>query len=238
VTEQPARAAATRWESARVVGLSWPGPTAVILRLELAGRTEHRPGQHYVLRLTAADGYQALRSYSVASPPQDPALEFYIGRLEDGEVSGYLADAVEVGDLLEVRGPIGGWFAWDGETPAVGIGGGTGAVPLVAMLRHARARGRPDLFSLVVSARTADELPYGSELAASGARVILTRATGPDGRPAGRIGEHDLAPLVRTGATWYVCGSSGFVETVGRLLVDLGVTPTDIRVERFGPSGT
>jgi ferredoxin-NADP reductase len=238
VTEDPGRTAATRWDTARVVGVTRPGPSAVVLRLELAGRTEHRPGQHYVLRLTAADGYQASRSYSVASPPDDPALEFYIGRLADGEVSGYLADAVEVGDPLEVRGPIGGWFAWDGATPAVGIGGGTGAVPLVAMLRHARARGRPDLFSLVVSARTADELPYGPELTASGARVILTRAAGPDGRPAGRIAEDDLAPLVRVGVTWYVCGSSGFVETVGRLLVGLGVAPADIRVERFGPSGT
>ena len=119
-----------------------PNPGAVLLRVEVAGPHDHLPGQHYVFRLTAEDGYSASRSYSVASAPQQDALEFYVERLDDGEVSPYLADVVEPGDELELRGPIGGWFVWDGERPAVGVAGGTGVVPLVAMLRHARHLGR------------------------------------------------------------------------------------------------
>ena len=136
-----------------------PVADAVLLRLEVQGRTDHLPGQHYVFRLTAEDGYTASRSYSVASAPGDPLLEFYVERLDDGEVSTYLADVVEPGDELELRGPIGGWFVWEGERPAVGVAGGTGVVPLVAMLRHARDLGREDLVRLAVSARTADVAP-------------------------------------------------------------------------------
>src|SRR4051812_24803124 len=122
-----------------------PNPGAVLLRLEVEGRRQHLPGQHYVIRLTAEDGYSASRSYSVASAPGDPMLEFYVERLDDGEVSTFLADAVEVGDELELRGPIGGWFVWEADVPAVGVAGGTGVVPLVAMLRHARNLGRESL---------------------------------------------------------------------------------------------
>ena len=104
---------------------------------------DHLPGQHYVVRLTAPDGYVAQRSYSIASPPADPLVELFVERLDDGEVSGFLADVVQPGDELEVRGPIGGWFVWDGDSPAVGVAGGSGVVPLVAMLRHADRR-RPD----------------------------------------------------------------------------------------------
>lgn len=108
----------------------------VRLRLEVAGRVDHLPGQQYVIRLTAPDGYVAQRSYSVASAPADPLVELFVGRLKDGEVSTYLADVVVAGDRLEVRGPIGGWFTWGGDTPLVGVAGGNGVVPFVAMLRH------------------------------------------------------------------------------------------------------
>jgi ferredoxin-NADP reductase len=213
-----------------------PNPAAVLLRIEVTGRTQHLPGQHYVFRLTAEDGYSASRSYSVASAPSDPLLEFYVERLDDGEVSTYLADEVKPGDELELRGPIGGWFVWEGDVPAVGLAGGTGVVPLVAMLRHARDLGREDLLRLLVSARTLSDLPYREELA--GHRTVLTRAD-LDGRPAGRLSADDVAPLLadRPGATGYVCGSAGFAETASRLLVDLGVPPGDVRVERFGPTG-
>src|SRR5436305_5653291 len=137
-----------------------PHPMAVVLRLEVPDRVDHLPGQHYTIRLTADDGYVAQRSYSVASPASDPLLEFYIERLPDGEVSTFLADVVEPGDELEVRGPIGGWFVWDGVTPALLLGGGTGVVPLVAMIRHARDLDRLHLLRVAVSARTLAELPY------------------------------------------------------------------------------
>ncbi|MDQ1648673.1 MAG: hypothetical protein QOG60_730, partial [Frankiaceae bacterium] len=133
-------------------------PPAVVLRLEVPDRIDHLPGQHYVVRLTADDGYVAQRSYSLASSPDDPLIELYVERLDDGEVSTFLADVVEVGDELAVRGPIGGFFVWDATTPALGVGGGSGVVPLVAMLRHAQALGRADLLELVVAARTVSVL--------------------------------------------------------------------------------
>ena len=162
-----------------------------MLRLEVANRVDHLPGQHYVIRLTADDGYVAQRSYSIASAPADPLVELWIERLEDGEVSGYLADVVEPGDELAVRGPIGGWFVWDGTTPAAGVGGGSGAVPLVAMLRHAADVGRPELLRLAVSARTLADLPYPDELAAAGALIALSR-TDRDDRKAGRLTVDEL----------------------------------------------
>ena len=164
------------WCTGVVREVRHPHPAAVLLRIEVAGRTDHLPGQHYVFRLRAEDGYTASRSYSVASSPADPLLEFWVERLDDGEVSPHLADVVEVGDELELRGPIGGWFVWAGTTPAVGVAGGTGVVPLVAMLRHARDLGREDLLDLLVSARTLDDVPYREELAGAPA----------GGHPAGR----------------------------------------------------
>jgi ferredoxin-NADP reductase len=212
-----------------------PHPSAVLLRIEVTGRTRHLPGQHCVFRLTAEDGYTASRSYSVASAPGDPLLEFYVERLDDGEVSGYLADEVQVGDELDLRGPIGGWFVWEADVPAVGIAGGTGVVPLVAMLRYARQLGREDLLELLVSARTLDELPYHDEL--SGQRLVLSRAD-LGGRAAGRLAAADVLPLVAGDPQRaYVCGSAGFAETASRLVVELGVPASRVRVERFGPTG-
>jgi ferredoxin-NADP reductase len=224
------------WGTATVAEVDRPIPRSVRLRLDVADRMQHMPGQHYIVRLTAEDGYRAQRSYSVASAPGDPLVELLVERLEDGEVSMFLADVVQPGDQLEVRGPIGGWFVWDGAMPALLVGGGFGVVPLVAMLRTACDLGRTDLLRIAVSARTLDSLPYADELMAAGALVVLTRE--PYGeRPAGRLAAAELMPLWEPGQTAYVCGSARFAEAASQLLVDSGVPPSSVRVERFGPSG-
>ena len=176
------------WRTATVAGVRRPIQRSVELRLDVADRVDHVPGQHYVVRLTAEDGYTAQRSYSVASAPGDPLVELFVERLDDGEVSTFLADVVEPGDELEVRGPIGGWFVWDGETPALLLAGGYGVVPFIAMLRHAKALGREDLLRIAVSSRTMAELPYAEELLAAGALIVLTREAHGirPGRPADR----------------------------------------------------
>lgn len=225
-----------RWTTAAVREVMRPTDRAVILRLDVHDRIDHLPGQHYVVRLRAPDGYTAQRSYSVASPPSDPLVELWVERIPDGEVSPFLADEVAPGDELEVRGPIGGWFVWDAAMPAVGVAGGSGAVPLVAMLRHARALGRPDLLQLAVSARTIGDLPFPDELAAAGALIALSRSPRGD-RPAGRLTIDELRPLATCHETTFVCGSAGFAEFASQLLVGLGCASADVRVERFGPSG-
>jgi ferredoxin-NADP reductase len=224
------------WRTATVAGVRRPLQRSVQLRLDVADRVDHLPGQHYVVRLTAEDGYTAQRSYSVASAPGDPLVELFVERLDDGEVSTYLADVVEPGDELEVRGPIGGWFVWDGEPPALLVAGGFGVVPFVAMLRHARDLGRSDLLRVAVSSRTLEGLPYADEIVGAGALIVLTREAAGI-RPAGRLTAEDLVPLWEPGQTAYVCGSTPFAEAASQLLVGLGFPPADVRVERFGPSG-
>ena len=231
------RAPAGGWRTATVAGVRRPLARSVQLRLDVADRVDHLPGQHYVVRLTAEDGYTAQRSYSVASAPGDPLVELFVERLDDGEVSTYLADVVEPGDVLDVRGPIGGWFVWDGEEPALLVGGGSGVVPLVAMVRHAREIGRLDLLRVAVSARTLAELPYADELVAAGAVVVTTREAHGI-RPAARLTAMDLLPLWEPGQVAFVCGSTPFAEAASQLLVGMGVAPAAIRVERFGPSGS
>ncbi|TFV63021.1 oxidoreductase [Geodermatophilus sp. DF01-2] len=236
MTEPGRRAPSGGWRTATVAGVRRPVPRGVELRLDVADRVEHLAGQHYVVRLTAEDSYTAQRSYSVASAPGDPLVELFVERLDEGEVSTYLADVVEPGDELDVRGPIGGWFAWDGARPALLVGGGTGIVPLVAMVRTARELGRTDLLRIAVSTRTLAELPYAGELLAAGALVATTReAHGL--RTAGRLTAADLVPLCERGQTAYVCGSAGFAEAASQLLVGMGIPAADVRVERFGPSG-
>src|SRR3954453_4033086 len=221
------------WRTATVARVRRPIVASVELRLEGHARIAHLPGQHYVVRLTAEDGYTAQRSYSVASAPGDPLIELFVERLADGEVSTYLADVVEPGDELEVRGPIGGWFVWDGVRPALLVGGGTGVVPLVAMIRYARDLDRLDLLRVAASARTLAELPYAEELEAPGALVVLTReARGI--RAAARLTAMDLLPLWEPGQTGYVCGSAGFAETASQLLVELGMRAPAVRVGRAG----
>lgn len=208
---------------------------AVIIRLDVADRVEHLPGQHYVVRLTGEDGYRAQRSYSLTSPPSDPLIEMLVERLPDGEVSGYLADELRVGDSIDVRGPVGGWFVWNGTQPALGVGGGSGVAPLVSMLRHARDVGRTDRLRLVVAARTLDDLPYAEELLEAGATPVLSRQAFSN-RPAGRVGDDDLRPFLDDVQRAYVCGSASFAEAASQRLVSLGVPSATIRVERFGPT--
>jgi ferredoxin-NADP reductase len=225
----------TDWRSARVVEIRPETPRATTFRLALPEPVAHRPGQHVVVRLTAPDGYTAQRSYSIASAPDgSDELELTVERLEGGEVSTFLHDEVVVGDLLEVGGPIGGWFVWDGEAPAVLVGGGSGLVPLMAMLRHARRLGRSELVRLAVSVRSPADLLYAAELPGPETTVVYTREAGSD-RPPGRLMAADLDVL--PDATAYVCGSSPFADAASRILVDLGQPVDRIRVERFGPTG-
>lgn len=225
------------WEQATVVSVHRETPRVSTFRLRFATPVEYLPGQHYVVRLTAPDGYRAQRSYSIATAPDGgPELDLTVERLADGEVSGFLHDGLEVGDLLEVRGPIGGWFTWDGDAPAVLIGGGTGVVPLMSMLRHARRTGASA--HLLVSVRTPTDLVYAGELLGRPDVTILYTRVAPPGsdRPAGRIVLDDVTARLTPDATTYVCGSSGFVGAASALLVGAGVDPATVRIERFGPS--
>jgi ferredoxin-NADP reductase len=224
---------------ATVVAITPETPSAKTFRLRLDEPMSHLAGQHYIVRLTAPDGYTASRSYSVGSAPDGSAeFELTVERLADGEVSPFLHDVVVPGDLLEVRGPIGGWFVWDGESPATLVGGGSGVVPLMAMLRLARRTGRSELVRLVLSVRRPDDLYYADELPGPEVAIVYTRATPPAAsRPAGRLTRLDLDNVIRRDATAYVCGSAGFADAATDLLIEVG-TPTErIRVERFGPSG-
>lgn len=227
------------WQTATVVGIRDETPRAKTFRLALDAPPNHRAGQHFVVRLTAPDGYQASRSYSVASAPDGSnEIELTVERLEDGEISMFLHDVVIVGDTLEVRGPIGGWFVWDGDAPALLVGGGSGVVPLMAMLRLARRTGSSDLLRMVVSVRTPDDLYYASELPGPETHAVYTRAAPPDvQRAPGRLTADDLRPWLRPEATSYVCGSPPFCDAVTGLLTDLDVPVDRIRVERFGESG-
>jgi ferredoxin-NADP reductase len=226
------------WQPATVAKVVAETARAKTFRLALAQPTPHMAGQHYVVRLTAPDGYTAQRSYSIASAPDDSGhIEITVERLDDGEVSTFLHDEVRIGDALEVRGPIGRWFVWGGDTPATLIGGGSGVVPLMAMLRLARRVRRSDLVRLVVSVRAPDDLYYGAEIPGPETTVIYTRAAPPTTtRPAGRLTTGDLEPALLDGATVYICGSAGFADTASELCLELGVTADRVRVERFGPT--
>jgi ferredoxin-NADP reductase len=212
---------------------------AKTFRLALSEPRPHLAGQHYVVRLTAPDGYRAARSYSVASPPDDSGqIELTVERLDDGEVSSFLHDGLALGDQLEVRGPIGGWFVWPGDQRAILVGGGSGVVPLMAMLRLARNTGRSDLVHLVVSARTPADLYYAEELPGPETTIVYTRAVPPAWpRPPGHLNPLDLPTPIADGSTAYVCGSTGFSDAATALLTGAGMATDQIRVERFGPSG-
>jgi len=227
------------WQMAEVVAIKAETPRAKTFRLALPEPSPHRAGQHCIVRLTAPDGYTASRSYSIASPPDAASeLEITVERLEGGEVSTFLHDDVAIGDELEVRGPIGGWFVWDGDSPALLVGGGSGVVPLMAMLRLARRDGRADLVRLVVSVRTPDDLYYADEISGPETTLVYTRATPPSfARLPGHLTRDDIAQPVAPDAIAYVCGSSGFADAATDVLLDLGLPPERVRVERFGPSG-
>lgn len=233
------------WQAARVLDVRRETGRAATFRLALTEPMAWLAGQHVILRLTAPDGYRASRSYSVASAPHAtgaPAaeLDLTVERLDGGEVSAFLHDVVVAGDELELRGPIGGWFVWRGDAPALLVGGGSGVVPLASMLRLARRTGRSELVRLVVSARSPEDLYYATELPGPEVTVAYTRS-GPDGwpRPPGRLRPEDLAPALAAlpGATAYVCGSPAFADAATDLLTGLGQPADRIRVERFGPTG-
>jgi ferredoxin-NADP reductase len=227
------------WLAARVVSVRPETRSARTLRLALPQPVPFDAGQHLVVRLTAPDGYTAQRSYSIASAPDGGAeVELTVERLEDGEVSSFLCDVVEPGDEIEVRGPIGGWFVWRGDTPALLVGAGSGVVPLMSMLRHARATGREDLLRLLVSVRTPGDLYYTGEIQGPRTTLAYTRAT-PAGFPraVGRLTAADVEPLLDADRTAYVCGSPGFADAATDLLMAAGVPASRIRVERFGPTG-
>jgi ferredoxin-NADP reductase len=238
VTETEAPTAPSAWQLARVLDIRDETARAKTFRLALTSPRPHLAGQHYVVRLTAPDGYRAQRSYSVASAPDDSgAIELTVERLEDGEVSGFLCDEVVVGDELEVRGPIGGWFVWPGDGPALLVGGGSGVVPLMAMLRLARRLGRTSLIRLVVSARSPEDLYYADELAGPETTIVYTRRTPPSWpHPPRRMVLEDLDCSLGGQASAYVCGSAGFADAATSLVEQCGITAERIRVERFGPT--
>jgi len=227
---------ATTWTSGRIITKELPTPETVRLRMLVEDRQRHAPGQHYLVRLRAPDDYTAQRSYSVASDDDDPLVEFLVERLPGGEVSEFLADVAEVGDVLELRGPIGRWFVWDTHTPAFCLVGGTGVVPAVAMIRTARRLGRADQLAVVAVGRSPEMLPYVDELMHAGAAVAFTRHEDAR-RPAGPPTREELLPLLDSAEVFYVCGSARFAEYAVPLLLDCGVNPQSVRVEQFGATG-
>jgi ferredoxin-NADP reductase len=227
-----------RWQIGTVTAIKEETPRVKSFRIELPIWMAHLPGQHYDVRLTAPDGYRAQRSYSIASSPLDEGeIELTIDRLEDGEVSPYFHDTVVEGDQVEVRGPFTSYFVWRGEKPVLLVGGGSGVVPLMCMLRH-RRRTMPDLpMRLVYSVRHAADVIYRDELM-DDALLTFTRDA-PEGWHGhrGHIDSQLIAEASVDGGLAFVCGSNGFVETGSELLLDAGYEPQQIRTERFGPTG-
>jgi ferredoxin-NADP reductase len=227
-----------RWQLATVTSIKRETPRVKSFRFDLPMWMPHLPGQHYDVRLTAPDGYRAQRSYSIASSPLDEGeIELTIDRLADGEVSPYFHDVVVEGDQVEVRGPFASYFVWRGEDPTLLVGGGSGVVPLMAMLRH-RRRTMPDLgMRLVYSVREAEDVIYADELGDDATLTFTRRApTGWTGR-TGRIDAELIASAVPDSPTTFICGSNGFVESASRLLLEAGCPRERIRTERFGPTG-
>lgn len=239
-----------RWVAAEVLEIAVETSRVRTIRLGVPGWRGHLPGQHVDVRLTAEDGYQAQRSYSIASPPEEEGIALTVERLVDGEVSTFLTDELRAGDRLELRGPLGGYFTWTVEKggPLVLVGGGSGVVPLMAMVRHRAARGSQVPTHLLCSWRTMEDIIYRDELARLAARGdglavthTLTRSS-PAGwpGPTRRIDREMLLELVPGPGLRplaYVCGPTPMVELVATLLVSLGHAPGNIRTERFGPTG-
>ena len=235
------------WQAARVTAVRPEGPRAVRLALDVPGWPGHRAGQHVDVRLTAPDGYTAQRSYSLASAPEDPQVELVVQGLPDGEVSAYLAGELRAGDALELRGPVGGYFVWHASRggPVQLVAGGSGAVPLLAMLRHHRLTGSDARMRLLYSARSADDVLGREQLADPGPHaevtLVLSRDappgwTGPTGRIDGALlRAHALPPQGQPQV--FVCGPTGFVEAVTHALVEQGHPSTAVRAERFGSTG-
>jgi len=236
------------WLAAKVIQVRPETERVRSIFFECPGWDGHMAGQHVDVRLTAEDGYQAQRSYSIGSAPEDDQLVLTVERLQDGEVSPYLVDVLEASDELEMRGPIGRYFVWKHSMggPLLMIAGGSGVVPFRSMLRHRVASQTAVPTRLLYSARSFDDVIYGEELAGLGAhdeidiRFTLTRSRPAGWRGYGRridgamLAEFSWAPELRP--LIYICGPTSFVETAAEALVDLGHDPMLIRTERFGPT--
>jgi ferredoxin-NADP reductase len=238
------------WAVAEIIAVKQETPRVRSLSLAVADWPGHRAGQHVDIRLTAADGYQAQRSYSIASPPEAEFVELTVETIEDGEVSSYLTGEARIGDKFELRGPIGGYFVWTAAKPGplVLIAGGSGVAPLMAMLRYRAKVGHPAPATLVYSSRGFADIIYRDELdrlvredATLQVHHTLTRT-----QPADWTGYRrriDAAMLTEIGlpalaaANIYICGPTGMVEGAAQALIGLGIGARQIRTERFGPSG-
>ena len=242
-----------KWQLGTVVEIRQETPRAKSLILDLPDWTTHLAGQHVDVRLTAEDGYQAQRSYSIASPPEDKHVMITVERIEDGEVSPYLTEGLRVGDRIELRGPIGGYFVWEPSTggPLFLVAGGSGIVPLMAMLRtraNAPAAARAALpATLLYSSRGWDDVIYRDEVAKlpedPGVKVVqtLTRSQPPGWAGFTRRIDADMlaevAPPAALRPHIYICGPTALVESAANILVDLGHDPARVKTERFGPTG-
>jgi ferredoxin-NADP reductase len=247
-TSSPSRR--LEWQVARVRNILVETSKVKSLQLDVAGWEGHLPGQHVDIRLTSQDGYQAQRSYSSASPPEDNFLAITVERVENGEVSPYLVDDLRIGDQFELRGPIGGYFVWTVATrgPLCLLAGGSGIAPLMAMLRHRNRRRSSIPALLLYSSRTLDNIIYRKEFDAmthgdSALRVVNTLTRSQSEEWNGRRGRIDKALIAETcfpprdNPSIFVCGPTSFVEDASKHLVELEYAPLSIRTERFGPSG-
>jgi ferredoxin-NADP reductase len=244
--------ASLNWQSGTVIRIEAQTSRTKSLTLALPEWTAHLPGQHYDVRLTAPDGYRTERSYSAASEPERAGeLELTVERIDDGEVSTYLDDVVVVGDRIEVRGPIGGYFVWHVSQggPLLLVGGGSGVVPLMAMLRHRAAQQSTVPTRLLYSCRSADDVIYRAQLgqltqSGSGLEIAITYTrTAPPGwvgyqRRIDRAMLHDVVKSLGSNIRAYVCGPTLLVEPVSSELVAMAVATERIRTERFGPTGS
>jgi ferredoxin-NADP reductase len=238
------------WRLGEVVDVVPETPRTKSLILEVPGWEGHRAGQHVDVRLTAPDGYRAQRSYSVASAPEDGRLALTVDRLEEGEVSPYLTAVLEAGDKLELRGPVGGWFVWEAKDggPLLLVGGGSGVVPLMAMIRHRAAVGSEVPARLLYSSRSYEEIIYREELEklAAGDDALEVIHTLTRSRPEGwegydrRIDARMLSELAwppERNPLSFVCGPTPLVEEAAGALVGLGHDPARVKTERFGATG-
>jgi ferredoxin-NADP reductase len=233
------------WRPASIADVKAETPRVKTIVLDVPGWPGHRAGQHVDIRLTAEDGYQAERSYSIAAPANGERIELTVENIDDGEVSPYLTEEARAGDELEIRGPVGGYFVWDPDHPGrvLLVGGGSGVAPLMAMVRQ---RGRIPT-TLLYSARSLDDVIYREELErlnGDGLDVVLTLTrsqpegwTGHARRVDGEL-LAEVAPPPEQRPLAFVCGPTPFVEAVALALVELGHDPGLVKTERFGPTGT
>jgi ferredoxin-NADP reductase len=236
------------WQLAEAVGVVTETPRVKTIAFDVPGWAGHRAGQHVDVRLTAEDGYQAERSYSIASAPDGTRLELTVVRIEDGEVSPYLADDLQPGDEIELRGPIGGYFVWEPSQggPLLLVAGGSGVAPLMAMIRLRAAVGSDADTRLLFSSRSWDEIIYREELERLNDNGLTVVHTLTPSQPSGWTGyarRVDAEMLAEVGPSpaaqprVYVCGPTPFVEAVAEALLRLGHEPHAIKTERFGPTG-